>query len=106
MERGMQSSINNDDALIIIRASDLSRIDIPIGTSSLPWTVSRSCCSLKGFKAGLAIGMDAGMVLFLCIHTAKHRMLNAHLVVLTKGRTAALHGTGRRPCGCILQVLL
>jgi hypothetical protein len=89
----------------IIRASDSSIVFLPIGTSSLPWSVTRSC-SLPCFKAGLAIGMDAGMVLVLCIQTAKHRIVNAHLVVLTKGRAAALLGTGRRPCGCILQVLL
>jgi len=41
--------------------------------------------------------MGTGMVLVLRIGTAKHRTVNAHLVVYTKGSVAALLGTGRRP---------
>jgi len=48
--------------------------------------------------------MLTGMVLVLCIQTAKHRIVNADLVVHTKGRFAGLRGTGRRPFRCFFKV--
>jgi len=73
-------------------------------TLSLPRYRPRCCC-LPFIVAGLAIGMHTGMVLVLCIWTAIHRTVDAHLVATTKDRGAALPSTGRRPVRCTLHVL-
>ena len=95
----MMTKDDDDDLLILMLMLSIA------GASSFPR--QSPCCRLPCIKAGLAVGMHTGMLRILCIRTAIHRMANAHLVDLTKGATAAvLLGTGRRPCGCILQVLL
>lgn len=73
-------------------------------TSFLP-RCRPSCCCLPFIVAGLAIGMHTGMVLVLCIWTAIHRTVDAHLVATTKDRGATLPSTGRRPVRCTLHVL-
>lgn len=74
--------------------------------SSFPGWFSSPFSCLPFIKARLAIGVHAGMVLILCVGTAIHRMVDANLVGLTKRTTgAALLGTGRGPCGRILQIL-